>query len=351
MCFKQKVGFLLLIGTLLLLASSFAGTVAATSGGADSDDVHDTEALNDRINDTAELPDIHENTIIYNGVIDPDFILRVEMPRQEEFEKPYVNDDGQFVLNLSADDLNDGDEITFIFELSGDDPGSKINRAIEVQPAEDGKEVIESSADTNAVAETILEGTTIEWREERGQHYVDVSTVGDVELPLYYGYEGNPVDKNKQLENIKDYDFQARLGEPKDDPDSWQPGDTIQVYITGLGVTAVKEIEVPDDLDGFASNDDENGTESDENAGAESTDNDQSESDNKGSTNNASTEDTVNNDATDEIANTEGTESAVSDSDTGGGIMSPIGWTVIGIVVLALIIGGIIWSKKRRNAS
>ncbi|WP_175637094.1 hypothetical protein [Oceanobacillus sojae] len=43
-----------------------------------SEELYDSEALNERINENLELPDIQENTIIYNGTVDPDFILRVE---------------------------------------------------------------------------------------------------------------------------------------------------------------------------------------------------------------------------------------------------------------------------------
>ncbi|WP_077601954.1 hypothetical protein [Oceanobacillus sojae] len=50
---------------------------------------------------------------------------------------------------------------------------------------------------------------------EDEHHYVDVDTVGDAEVPLYYGYEGNPVDGDKQLENIRAIIFRHVWVSPK----------------------------------------------------------------------------------------------------------------------------------------
>lgn len=326
MHFKQKFGFLFLIG-FLLLAGPLTEEVEATPGGSGVEG----EEADELVDKNLELPTIYENTIFYNGTVNPDLSLNMEHPGGGGI--PYVNDDGQFSLNLAGEDFEAGDELKFSFD-SEDFSIMKV-RTVEVQPAEEGMEVVESSADTSTVEERILEETTIDWREESGRYFVDIDTVGDKEGPLFYGYEGNPVDEDKQLENIKDYTYQARLGEYQEqDPDSWQPGDTIQVYIVALGVTAVKEIDVPNDLEGSVAEDQENNSESsDDGSETESTENNQNESD------------TENNEA-----NEEETESDVSNANENSGVMSPIGWTIIGILIVAIIIGGIIWGKKRKKS-
>ncbi|MFD1416937.1 hypothetical protein [Oceanobacillus jeddahense] len=358
MRFKQKVGFLLVIGTLLLVSPLGAMKVVAI---ADFDGSVDNEEVEENL----ELPDIHENTIIYNGTINPKFMLRVEVPGLENVVSPYVSEDGQFSMEILMADLEAGDEIVFRFGEDGKEPQE---RTIEVQPEEEGKEVVESSADTSAVEEVIEEGTSVDWPDSNDSIRFDLSTIGDVDGQIYYAREGKTINENTQMEHMDSTSYTALLApseevyEEQMDADEFdypQPGEKVNIYITALGVTAAIETEVPEDLNVWNEDDDqENGTESDEDQNESDNDGSSEDTENNGATENndsndngtdEAAENTDYNDNADETVDGEKTESAVSDSNTSGGFMSPIGWTVIGMVILALVIGGIIWSKKRRN--
>ncbi|MFD1387044.1 hypothetical protein ACFQ4Z_09515 [Oceanobacillus oncorhynchi subsp. oncorhynchi] len=365
MCFKRKLGLLFVVGSLLLLSPIGAIKVMAI---ADYDGSVDSEEVEENL----ELPDMHENTIIYNGTINPELALRIHLPGSDNVVSPYVNEDGQFSTELLMREFEAGDEITFLFGEDGKEPQE---RTIEVQPEEEGKVVVESSADTSAVEEVIEEGTSIDWPENNDSIRFNLSTIGDVDGQIYYAREGKTINEHTQLEDMGPTSFTAFLApseedyeEQTDSDDYPQPGEKVNIYIPALGVTAVIETEIPDNLDvwkeednqenGMESNDDKNetGASASSNEGASDNTSAEDSNNNEGTENNSNdnetdgtAENTDNNHTADDTANAEDTESAVSDANESSGGMSALGWSLIGIGLLAIIISGIIWGKRRRS--
>lgn len=206
----------------------------------------DSEEARVSIEEYVDLPNIHENTLIYSGTLSPDFDWVVVFPEVDEEDQMYVNDDGQFSIGTASNNLEAGEEITFYPTAAKHI--DNLTQTIEIQPEKEGKAYIDNHADTNDVAEVILENTTIEWSDSKQTADFEVETTGDVEAPPFYALKNDGLDEDKKMEHISGDTFKAYLN-----VNSINPGDEVRVYLTGLGVTAIKETKVPEDLSIFNS--------------------------------------------------------------------------------------------------
>ncbi|MDQ0208339.1 hypothetical protein [Alkalicoccobacillus murimartini] len=345
MKFLKKIGFSFLFGSLLVFVL-VTGNVLATAGEEGSIESEEVEM-------NLELPDLYENTIIYNGTVNPELLLAIRMPDEDIVDYPYVNEDGQFSINFTHEEFVAGDEISF---LLGKESYENEEIGITIQPKEEDMEVVQSSADTSAVEEVIIDGTEITWPEGVGSVRMNVSTIGDLDGAPYYAREGMTINENTQLEYVGETGFTALLNiaenyEEANDPDFPQPGEKVTVYITALGVTAEVESEISEKLDAWyvdEANAEDSQSNNDDN-GEGSIENNQSESDHTDSVDEPTTDHTDPSDSEDnEVVENAATSSNVSNAN--GGTTSPITWILIGILVLAILFVGIFIVRKRRKA-
>lgn len=123
------------------------------SGGGDLHQSPDSkwtkEEMDEVIEENVNLPDIYENTVVYNGSLTSEFAWRIRFPEEDEDmgESISVNEDAQFSAVLSNENFEAGDDITF-YIVGGRDDESKV-KTVEVQPAEDGKEVVLGQEDSS----------------------------------------------------------------------------------------------------------------------------------------------------------------------------------------------------------
>lgn len=199
------------------------------------------EVEDETVDENLELPDIYENTLIYNGTINPELNFGIHFPGSETPERPYVNEAGQFSASLAMEELQAGDEITLRF---GEDAMEPNNRTIEVLPAEEGMEIVESNADTSNVQNSVLESTSYEWHDGEEAIDLQVNAVGDMGGSPFYSVNNEPITEENRLEHINDNLYRVLLSER-----SIAIGDTVTVYIVASGVTTPLEVEVPDTLE------------------------------------------------------------------------------------------------------
>src|SRR5699024_4865857 len=84
------------------------------------------------------LPELYENTVIYNGVLNPVFPWYIKFPGEDEGELLDVND-RHFSIVLASKDLKEGDEITIY--IAGGEENENMVKTVSVQPGKDGKEI------------------------------------------------------------------------------------------------------------------------------------------------------------------------------------------------------------------
>lgn len=191
-----------------------------------------------------DLPGIHENTIIYNGTVKPGNSVRFDFPNVETGDsrgtiEPEVSEEGNFSLSFSNQELNADDKIRLY--ISGEGMPHEQAFDLPVHPAEDGKEVIKSNADTQELEEALLEEISLPDIYPNTRVY-DGETSGDVEAVHYKGSEmqlsPNIVmkfaDKNTEGEMFTVFDKSLEVGQ------------SVDFYIVANGITATIEKEVQD---------------------------------------------------------------------------------------------------------
>jgi len=283
--------------------------------------------------------DIYENTIIYNGTINPELSLWLELPwhepadgpgeEPEGLETPYVNDAGQFSMTFITEDFQAGDEIDFAFNA----PESETYRqTIEVQPAQDGMEIVESSADTSDVQNSILEATEFDWDDGGSSISLNIETVGDIDSAPYYTVNDETNTDENRLEHIQGDTFRGYFT-----PDSLNIGDVITVYIVASGVTTPAEVEVPDSLPSLQDASEEEPVES------EDPDDTESEAP-EGETEEREDDESDTKDEND-VDEAESPEIEGEEEDEG----ISTGWIIAGIIVGLAVIAGIGFAIFKRN--
>lgn len=207
---------------------------------------HPEEADKDAIAlENLELPEIYENTVIYNGSINPETSLRIIFPEED---RPYpdilgsdLTDSGAFaMMPRQQQELQEGDQITFF--ISGGGLGTEQDFYRTVQPSEEGKEIVVSELDTEEQGQQLLEeevslpniysNTRIFDGEVssnvEGLYYRDAS--GELSSDLVMNFAEDDADSPKRLLSIFDENFQT--------------GQNIEFYMIADGLTIPFEKEV-----------------------------------------------------------------------------------------------------------
>lgn len=328
MQYNKKTGLLFVISTLLLVFSFSAMEVEAVD-----DAYYDGQVEDERVDENLDLPDIYENTIIYNGTVNPELNFGFHLPGSDDPESPYVNEAGQFSLSLAMEELQAGEEITLRFGEDGREPN---DRTLEVQPAVDGMEIVESNADTSSVQNSVLEATEFDWHDSGSAVNLDIETVGDLDGAPFYTVNDNPITEENRLEHIQENQFRAHLSER-----SIVIGDVVTVYIVASGVTTPLEVEVPDTLESLAAE----GTDTEEEPGeTEDSDEVSDPEDEDEAVDEDEDEEDQEDDESEEIEPPE-VEDAEEEADDGISIV----WIIVGVLIALAIIGGIIYGVKRKN--
>lgn len=320
MCFKKKLGLYSLI-SILFFVNFLMGDKLIVEGS------HTQDITEEEAQENLELPDIYENTIIYNGTINPEFSLWIELPDYESSdeagedpegqETPYVNDKGQFSVTFATEDLQPGDEIVFAFNA----PEKETYRqTVEVLPAEEGMEIVESSADTSDVQDTVIEETEIDWLDDNKTPAFEMNTVGDVDhLPLYSIAE-EPLNKENLIEYLDQNLYKANFTE-----DQLNIGETVTVYIVASGVTTTIETEVPETLSSLQNDEEQEETnDTEENEGSDEEVEDLEEG-----------------------SDIEDDKDETDASETEEGISA--GWIIAGVVLILAVSGGIVYVVQKRG--
>lgn len=191
-----------------------------------------------------ELPEIYENTIIYNGSINPETTLRIIFPEED---RPYpdilgsdLTDSGAFAtVPQKYHELQAGDEITFF--VSGGGLGTEQDFYRTVQPAEEGKEIVDNNLDTKEQGQQLLEEVSLPniYSNTRiydgevpsnvdGLYYRDAS--GELSSDLVMNFAEDSVDSPNRLFSIFDENLQT--------------GQNIEFYMIADGLTISFEKEV-----------------------------------------------------------------------------------------------------------
>lgn len=337
MRFRKKLSVLSLVSSLLFVHPLVIDEIIAQGS-------HLIEIEEEEVEENLELPDIYENTIIYNGTINPELSLWVELPwhepsagpgeEPEGLETPYVNDVGQFSMTFTTEDLEAGDEITFAFGAAESEP---YRHTIEVQTAEEGMEIVESSADTSEVQNAVREATEINWLEGNATPAFELRTVGDIDNLPFYSVMEQPISLETRIEHSDQNLYRANFS-----VDSINIGDTITIYIVASGVTTTIETEVPDNLVALSSDDGEQGEEIDDPEESENSDTDDEdpEDQNDGEDDESDNDDEENLDEVDP-PETEGAEDEEEGLSTG--------WIIAGAVLVLTVIGGVMYAVKKKN--
>src|SRR5699024_2157562 len=108
----------------------------------------DGNLIDPEVLENLELPYIYENTIVYNGTVNPEQEIRFELPMKNidttETIDVDVTDDGHFSIPLSGADLKDGEEITvYIMNNMPHEQQFKLP----IQSEEKGMEVVPRKSD------------------------------------------------------------------------------------------------------------------------------------------------------------------------------------------------------------
>lgn len=207
---------------------------------------HPEEADKDPIAlENLELPEIYENTIIYNGSINPETRLRIIFPEED---RPYpdiigsdLTDSGAFAtVPQKYHELQAGDEITFF--VSGGGLGTEQDFYRTVQPAEEGKEIVISDVDTEEQGQQLLEEVSLPniYSNTRifegevpsnvdGLYYRDAS--GELSSDLVMNFAEDSVDSPNRLFSIFDENLQT--GQPIE----------FYIIINGLMIPFEKEVQ------------------------------------------------------------------------------------------------------------
>ncbi|GAK06748.1 hypothetical protein [Geomicrobium sp. JCM 19038] len=230
-----------ILNSFFFATSAFALILTIPSLALANDDEEATD-FDGIVNENLVLPDLHENTVIYNGTMNPDLTLILFFDGTEV--DPYVNDNGEFSMVIpSYAELEAGDTLMFLFAGSGLPRETPVN--VEVQPSDLEKDVVGSDIGDETIKEAIKNETSLDYRRNAtsdGEDVVtlDVETVGDVDQ-VFAIQEGDTIDnESNRLEHISGNTFRQYF------PNS-SAGDVIEVYIVASGVTAMIEDEVPSD--------------------------------------------------------------------------------------------------------
>lgn len=206
--------------------------------------LHPEEADKDPIAlENLELPEIYENTVIYNGTINPETTLRVIFPNEES---PYpdvhgsdLTETGSFSITTNDQELKAGDKITFF--VSGGGLGLEQDFYRTVQPAEEGKEIIKSSANTSEAEQEILNSTSLPDISSNTRHFTG-ETINSTEI--YYTSEDGEL-KGETTSSSGGGGLTGKIDIYFNDVDL-QVGQTIYFYIVSDGVIATIAKEVMD---------------------------------------------------------------------------------------------------------
>jgi len=318
-----QIAYKRILNSLFFAISAFALILTIPSLALANDDEEATD-FNGIVNENLDLPELHENTVIYNGTMNPDLTLILFFDGTEV--DPYVNDNGEFSMVIpSYAELEAGDTLEFLFVGSGLPRETPVT--VEVQPSDPEKDVVGSDIGDETIKKAIKDETTLDYRRNAtadGEDVVtlDVETVGDVDQ-VFAIEEGDTIDnESNRLEHISGNTFRQYF------PHS-SAGDVIEVYIVASGVTAMIEDEVPsDDTESGADHSEVNdGNDVDEGAAT--------------TTGNADSDDAA-------VATTEESVQAAPTSDTA---MSTSGfaWGLVVLLVVGGLIGGIFAIKRRKS--
>ncbi|WJV18308.1 hypothetical protein QU593_19590 [Rossellomorea marisflavi] len=185
-----------------------------------------------------ELPGIHENTLIYNGTINPDHSIRFEFPHNGETIDPEVSEEGHFAISFSDKEIRENDDIRV--HIFGDGLPHEQTFELPVHPSEDGMEVIQSDADTSAQEEALLEEVSLPDIQTGTKTYE--AETGDMVKNVHYSIDGEMV---RQDLLVKSADHDNPEGEIVVEFDeSPAAGQTFEFYILANGVTAKIEKQV-----------------------------------------------------------------------------------------------------------
>lgn len=230
------------IGTTSSESSTVTSKSNSSSGKKDSNktSLHPEEADKDPIAlENLELPEVYENTVIYNGTINPETTLRVIFPNEKS---PYPDIHGSdltetesFSITTNGQELKAGDQITFFVSGGGMDIEQDFYRT--VQPAEEGKEAIDNTADTREEEQGLIEATTLPDIFPNTRRY-EGQTVEDANV--YYSTEDNNLSGNTKTARG---DLAGQFYMYFNDI-NLQPGQLLNFYITENGITAKVEKQV-----------------------------------------------------------------------------------------------------------
>lgn len=291
------------------------------------DVIEPLENAEEVLEETIELPDIYENTIIYNGTISPEFNFFILMPDGETLDDIYINESGQFSFTFFDREFQAGEEITFQFNVPATGGTYENSIPVEVLSAEDGMEIVESSADTSDVQNAVIEETQFDWQEQEEAILLDVETVGNVDGAPYYTVNDEPITYENRLEHI-----QENLNRATFSTDNLEIGDLITVYVVASGVTTPVQVEVPDSLTVLQDETGEESTEGeDEDLNGESEDSD---------------EEVENIDEENEVDEADQPETEGEETEDEG---ISTGWIAAGVVLVLAVIGGIIYTIRKRR--
>lgn len=304
---------------------------------AEEDVVEQFDSAEEAVEEYVELPEIYENTIIYNGTTIPGVDLHLTLSGDEmaDIDSPTINEAGQFSLSLAMEEFEAGDELQFLLIVPSDSPEGheEVYISVEVLPAEEGQEIVESSADTSDVEETVRNETEIDWLIENATPAFELRTVGDADSLPIYSIANEPITEDALLEHYGDNLYRANLPE-----EAINAGDPVTVYVVASGVTTEIETTVPEDLAALPSQEEATDSEEDFDEDIEDdTDIEDEEIDNE----------TEEDDQEDE----EEPEQDIdldTESETEEQGVSWV-WIVLGIVVILAIVGGIIYAMKKKK--
>ncbi|GAF63481.1 hypothetical protein BTS2_0372 [Bacillus sp. TS-2] len=278
------------------------------------------------------LPDIYENTVIYNGTTMPHVNLTLYhegdydgIATSVDEQQPFINQAGQFSFAIYVhDELQAGDIVTFMF--SGPQLSSSKEIELVVQEEKEGMEIIEQKESSTELEEAIQNETSIEYSDlDHEAVSFEVTTVGDVDQ-LYGRRQGETLHQEyNRLEHNAGDIFQLFFTDV-------EPGETFEFYILASGITTKIEKQV----EGEEENLDEPETEQNE-----ETENDQEATSNDNDNNEEEINET-------EMSTGSANEVAIAD-DQNQSSPSMTTMVIISLIGVGLIIGVIFLIRKIRS--
>lgn len=201
------------------------------------------DELDPDVLENLELRGIHENTLIYNGTVNPKYNVRFEFPQREgqnarDTIDPEVSEEGNFSISFSGQEFDTDDEIRFYIS----DGGLPHEQAFDlpVHAAEDGMEVIESNACTTSQEEAVLEEVTLPDIYPDTRIY-DPATA-DIVDNVHYSIDGEIFRHDLLMKSADDQNPEGNIFTVFDE--NPEAGQIFEFYIVADGVTAKIEKEV-----------------------------------------------------------------------------------------------------------